>query len=191
MCALIGHQREPAGQRHSSARTSSSQCLRHRVRCIIQRAASSSRAAGSRPACHDGQRGSSAAAEYIVGQAGTAETLQGRRWEPGRPPTERLLWTRLLSFDSECCRSSWSCSTQSVAMASDPSPATSGSAAAQLAGGHSTPSIAVQQFCSSKSCCRITGKQPAALFAKQGIKTESTSSERCEHTVSPVRRHAP
>ena len=42
-----------------------------------------------------------------------------------------------------------------------------------------------------KSCCRKTGKQPAAHFEEQGITTESTSSERCERTVSPVRRHAP
>ena len=55
MCALIGHRRGPAGQRHCSARTSSSQCLQHRVRCIMQRATSSSRAAGSRPECRTGK----------------------------------------------------------------------------------------------------------------------------------------
>ena len=55
MCALIGYRRGPAGQRHCSARTSSSQCLRHRVRCIMRRATSSSRAAGSRPECRTGE----------------------------------------------------------------------------------------------------------------------------------------
>ena len=55
MCALIGYRRGPAGQRHCSARTSSSQCLRHRVRYIMRRATSSSRAAGSRPECRTGK----------------------------------------------------------------------------------------------------------------------------------------
>ena len=55
MCALIGYRRGPAGQRHCSARTSSSQCLQHRVRCIMQRATSSSRAAGSMPEGRHGQ----------------------------------------------------------------------------------------------------------------------------------------
>ena len=31
---------------------------------------------------------SSAAAQYIVGQAGTAETAQGRRWEPGKASSQ-------------------------------------------------------------------------------------------------------
>ena len=99
---------------------------------------------------------SSAAAQYIVGQAGTAETLQGRRWEPGRPPHRAAGSARLLTFDSECGRRGWSHTIQSVAMASDCSPATSGSAAARSAGGHSPRSNAVQQALIEKSCCTKT-----------------------------------
>ena len=63
---------------------------------------------------------------------------------------------RLLTFDSECGRRGWSHTIQSVAMASDCSPATSGSAAARSAGGHSPRSSAVQQALIEKSCCTKT-----------------------------------
>ena len=86
MCALIGYRRGPGGHHRQAANQTRSRSSAGFVQNVIGCMNLTFMSAGSRPACRDGQSWSSAAAPYIVGQAGTAATPQSRRCGPGQPP---------------------------------------------------------------------------------------------------------